>query len=321
MDWICEGIDLKGCQQSNLEFNKDAVFLKEGVLEGFLETPMIETSAFKEITPSWNATTDIHSQVTLFIKIRVNGIWTDYISYGVWSNHGHNLGISHRPDYETIRVTADRIFVIQDAFGDAVQLKVILQGVMPKLRLVAFSTDAVEKEEIHGNCYQLIPSVPKISQLISGHKDANCICSPTSLTMALHYFNVDISYFDVVSGTFDTGNKAYGNWPQNVAFAGECGLRAYTKRCTSINTVKDLISRNIPVVCSIVMKDKSQLEGAICAYPDGHLVIVVGFKMINGIEYILVNDPAANSLEDVFRTYKLSEFVSVWRKYIYHITR
>jgi len=65
-----------------------------------------------------------------------------------------------------------------------------------------------------------------ISQLASGHKDNHSICSPTSLTMLLKYYGKNLEPNDVTKGTFDTGSEAYGNWPQNVAYAGEQGMKA-----------------------------------------------------------------------------------------------
>jgi len=281
---------------------------------------VVETSKFTEITPSWNSKTSKDNSVELLIKIRIQGEWTPYISYGIWSTDGYNKGIKEHDSYELVRVTEDRIFVKDNKFGDAVQIKVIFRGKSPKLKLIAFSTDSGEDEEQEGDYLRIIENVPMISQLASGHKDSHSICSPTSLSMTLKYHGKNLELNDVTNGTFDTGNELYGNWPQNVAYAGEQGMRAYTKKCKTINPVKNFIARNIPVVASVVSKDKNALEGAISAFPSGHLMVVVGFEIKDGIEYIVANDPAANSDAEVRKHYKLDQWTNVWRHYIYAVT-
>lgn len=320
MDWICEKFALTENVLHNLQLYNDFVELKEDAEEGYLETPIILTEKFSEITPSWNSKTNIDSSVELLIKIRIDNNWTSYVSYGVWSTDGNNVGIKEHEIYEHIRVTSDRIFVKDGKFGDAVQIKVIFRGKNPKLKLIAFSTDGCEDEIVEGNYLRVLKNIPMISQLASGHKDARVICSPTSLTMVLMFHGKNVNLEQVTRGTLDSGNNAYGNWPQNVAFAGELGMRAYTKKCKSINSVKNFIAKGIPVIASVCVQDKEQLTGAISAFPHGHLMVVVGFEVKDGREYIVVNDPAANSDDEVRKSYLLDEWVKVWRHYLYVVT-
>lgn len=320
MDWICENEDLLNNELVNLQLEGMYLVLKENV-EGHLLTDVIETEKFTEITPSWNSRTDSNSTVELFIKLRIDNKWTDFVSYGIWATDGYNIGIKEREKHDLIKVTGDRIFVNDGKFGDAVQIKVVLRGRNPKLKLIAFTTNGGEDEPVRGDYLKTIDNIPMISQLASGHIHSNSICSPTSLTMALKFHGKDIDLNSATKGTLDTGNLAYGNWPQNVAFAGEQGMRAYTKKCKSINPVKNFISRGIPVVASVVSKEKDELEGANSAFPYGHLMVVVGFEIKDGIEYIVVNDPAANSDEEVRKYYNLKQWINVWRHYIYAITK
>lgn len=321
MDWICENKDLVNNKLVNLKSEGDFLVLDENVEEGYLITPVIETDKFTEITPSWNSRTSSDSSVELFIKLRIENQWSDLVSYGVWSTDGFNKGIKEREKYDLMRVTGDRIFVNNDKFGDAVQIKIILRGNNPKLKLIAFSTDGGYDEPVDGDYLKILDNIPLISQLASGHIHSNSICSPTSLTMTLKFHGKDVNLDKVTKGTLDTGNEAYGNWPQNVAFAGEQGMRAYTKKCKSINPVKNFIAKEIPVIASVVSKEKEALEGANSAFPHGHLMVVVGFALRDGIEYIVVNDPAANSDAEVRKYYKLDQWVNVWRHYIYAITK
>lgn len=321
MDWICEGKYLYENEIENLVMNGEYLKLTQNCEEGYMVTPVIEAPNFTQISPSWNSKTSSDSSVEFLIRIKIGENWTGYISYGIWSTDGNNIGISEDQSDELVKVTTDRIFVCNDKFADAVQIKVIFRGNGSKIRLIAFTTDSGEEEEIIGDYHKIIDNVPLISQLASGHKDAHSICSPTSLTMVLKYHGIAVELDDVTNGTFDTGSELYGNWPQNIAYAGEQGMRAYTKKCVSINAVKNLIARDIPVVASVVSTDKDPLDGAISAFPSGHLMVVVGFKIIEGVEHIVVNDPAANSDEEVRKYYKLDQWINVWRHYIYVVTK
>ena len=320
MDWICEGKELYENELENLVMSGDYLKLTQNCDEGYLVTPVIEVPQFTEISPSWNSQTNKDNSVEFLIRVKVGENWSGYISYGIWSTDGYNKGIKENQSNELVKVTTDRIFINNDKFADAVQIKVIFRGNGPKLRLIAFTTDSGEEEKITGDFLKVIENVPMISQLASGHKDSHSICSPTSLTMTLKYHGIPVELNDATNGTFDTGSELYGNWPQNSAYAGEQGMRAYTKKCVSINTVKNLIAQNIPVVASVVSEDEDALEGAISAFPSGHLMVVVGFKIIDDVEYIVVNDPAVNSDEEVRINYKLDQWINVWRHYIYIVT-
>lgn len=321
MDFIYEGLGLGEFERKNLDFDGEFLSLHNKEERGYLETNIIEVKSFTEVSPSWNSRTDNKSFVELFIKVRVNGQWSEYKSYGLWATDGFNVGIKGNISDDLLTVTEDKVLVNKGEYADAVQIKVVLSGDNPKLKLIAFTTNAKEEiEEVKEDYLKVLSEVPQISQLQSGHIHANSICSPTSLTMALKYYGVDIDLFDVTKGVLDTGCNLYGNWPQNVAFAGECGMRAYVKKCSSINDVKRLISKDIPVVASIKTDSKEELRGSTMCYPEGHLIIIIGFVIRDGVEYAVVNDPAAKEGEPIRREYLVDELVKVWRGYIYVVT-
>lgn len=321
MDWICEINKLIENETKNLMQRDGFLELREDCKEGYLVTSIIETTEFTEITPSWNSKTNKDNSLEIFIKLRIDGNWTPYISYGIWSTNGYNIGIKEHYEDDFVKSTTDKIFMKNKKYANAVQLKVIFRGKNPRLSLLAFSTDGGDDEPLAGNHLKIIDNVPMISQLASGHKDSNSICSPTSLTMVLKYYGKLLDIEDVTNGTFDTGTELYGNWPQNVAYAGEQGMRAYTKRCKSINAVKNFIAKGIPIVASVCSKEKNQLEGAHSAFPHGHLMVVIGFLIKDNVEYIVVNDPAAKNNDEVRKFYNLEQWIKVWRHYIYVVTK
>ena len=81
----------------------------------------------------------------------------------------------------------------------------------------------------------------------------------------------------------------------------------------------DYLSNDIPLVLSIKTTAKEDLEGALMAYPSGHLVVLTGLKQIDGVWYGLVNDPAEYTDENVPREYRLDQLLNAMRNYAYII--
>lgn len=141
MNWICEGKKLYENELENLVMSDDYLKLTQNCEEGYMVTSVIDVPKFTEISPSWNSLTNKDNSVEFFIRIKVDENWTGYISYGIWSIDGNNKEISKNPSDELVNVTADRIFINNNKFGDAVQIKVIFRGNGSKLKLIAFTTD------------------------------------------------------------------------------------------------------------------------------------------------------------------------------------
>ncbi len=56
------------------------------------------------------------------------------------------------------------------------------------------------------------------------------------------------------------------------------------------------------------------------AYASGHLLVLVGFELIDNQWYGIVNDPAEHEDEKVLRKYPIEQLMAVWRNYTYIIS-
>lgn len=186
----------------------------------------------------------------------------------------------------------------------------------PRVRLVAFTFSPVDPASgpyIHEDVALQVPlraqlPVPDIGRII---------CSPTSLAMVMHYYGHNEDTEQVAAGARDNGAGIYGNWSYNVAYAGERGFTAWVERCSSFEDVKEYLKRGVPVTASIRTAKDDPLPGAVMPYPAGHLLVVTGLAEEGGEPYVLVNDPAAHSDDDVPRRYPLERFLPTWRNVIY----
>lgn len=149
--------------------------------------------------------------------------------------------------------------------------------------------------------------VPPRSQGIE-QKDPGSICSPTSLSMVLDFNGFKKTTREVADGVFDHGEKIYGNWPFNTAYAHRLsGMESYVVHASGLEELEAEIAAGRPAVTGLCWA-KGDLSNSSINSTDGHLICVVGFTDAGDV---VVNDPAAKP-GAVRRTYKRREFFKCW---------
>jgi len=152
-------------------------------------------------------------------------------------------------------------------------------------------------------------TVPERSQS-DGGIDTSRICSPTALSMVLESYGVDKPTAKIAKGVYDRGEKIYGNWPFNTAYAHKIGgLESYVQRFAGIEELEREIIADRPVIVSVKWK-KGDLDNAPIAKTDGHVLVVVGFTKAGDV---VVNDPGGKPGE-VRRVYKRAQFHTIWQE-------
>jgi hypothetical protein len=151
-------------------------------------------------------------------------------------------------------------------------------------------------------------------------------CSPTSTSMVVAYWGKSPSaseyayvlrdypgiadpWIDYAARyVFDYHYNGGGNWPFNVAYAGERGLDGEVTQLHSLREAEQFIKAGIPLVASIAFVS-NKLDGFLFKSTNGHLLVIVGFtKEGNPV----VNDPAATSDATVQRVYDRAQFEQNW---------
>lgn len=301
------------------------IVLDHDKLEGIYESPVINTENFKDLIGSWNAEAEEKSNIELNFQIRQGEKWSKWFTYGKWWSSGNKGSVKGQFD-SVASMEIDTIKLLNDKRGNGFRYRVILRRAninisSPIVRLiaVALNLDSTKEQTFKiDKEWEMELDLPKRSQMIVP-KIGNVICSPTSLAMVLEYYGHFEETEKVAKGVFDTGAEIYGNWVYNVAYAGTKGFQAYVARFTNLDQIKAFIGQGRPVVVSIRTKSEEELLGAPQTYPSGHLIAVRGFKIRDGIEYIIVNDPAALDIESVRREYLSSQFTKVWNGITYCI--
>lgn len=303
--------------------NDGEIVLEENNLEGIYESPIINTADFKDLICSWNAKALDKSEIELFIQIRRGEKWSRWFTYGKWWSSGNNGSVKNQED-DIAFIDVDLIKVLGEEKGSGFRYKVRLKREdviipSPKLRLIAvtLNLDILSHKSFEINKdWEIELDLPQRSQMIVP-EIGNIICSPTSLSMVLEYYGHFEKTEEVARGVFDNGAEIYGNWSYNVSYAGTKDFTAYVARFTDLDQIKIMISQGKPLVASIRTKIAEELQGAPQAYPSGHLIAIRGFKIKDGVEYIIVNDPAALDNESVRREYMSHQFLNAWNGVVY----
>ena len=309
--------------QSGLMLEKAGDAYKQN---GTYITKALSLPSFNRLVPSWNALTPEGTHITIDVQFRVKDQWSDWLSLGEW-------GIKYERKSATGSKNAlgsvdiDTVMVSGDNLADAVKIKIGFFGdgkntpVLQQLTATSYATSITPETALTvSGTWERELDLPRHSQVIEDPEVAGRICSPTSLAMVLGYYGIDKTTKDIYELAYDAGADIYGNWPFNTAVAGSFGLEAYVDYYFSVDELKQRIAEGIPVICSIKFKS-GQLQGAPISSTSGHLVVVRGFVTRNDQTYVITNDPAAASNDEVRREYQIEQFARGWKGWVYIVKK
>ena len=299
---------------------------------GIYTSQVINLKTFKRLLVSWNCETPkgtwIEVQARAFISYYDDNKnstyeWSDWLSFGKWGTHIKRS--SKSPDSHLAKISTDE-FIIKGNYTDTaskIQIRALLHtentNVTPSIRQFIISykdnTPRIKGIEIPSN---KIIDVPSYSQYIRDKNIGSVICSPTSITMLLNRRNENLIVEETAWSCFDYDYEAFGNWLFNVAFASSLGYESFVEY-GNLKSLKREIYSEYPVAVS--MKYTNDINNLEYPYIEnapittaGHILVVRGFEKKDGIDYVVVNDPAGKSNESVTRRYKLSEFENAWHR-------
>lgn len=335
--------DLKDVKVSG-DLGDGAIILKPNKLKGIYTSSIINTSPFQYLILSWNSDTPKGTSIDIEARVFVKTIgsnnkleekWSDWLSWGTWGTTIKRASATGVIDDEVAYVNTDTLAVKGENGETAskIQYRIILnsnkQGITPRVNLISGALRStlpgkeikkVLRERTDLSSLKVL-NVPRFSQMIRDPLIASYICSPTSIAMILSYYGTDLLPEESAWGVYDYNYDGFGNWSFNVAYASSFGYRAYVDYST-IEELKREIHSGHPVAVSVKYKNSENIEenlpvvdGAPVKWTDGHLIVVCGFTNENGIDYVVVNDPAASSNEGVRVKYKLDQFREAWSKF------
>ncbi len=267
----------------------------------------LDIGSFDTILASWSANTH-KGKVELAVSFEVEGgEWSDYLSWGPWSSkEGVSASVSNKCSKGLGKIGIDILTVDKGhtATGNIkVKLSLRYGSKSPEVRDFSLTTPQMEKQQTVDTAAlpeSFLNDVPMRSQLAPENgSDGNRICSPTTAVMALEYMGTKLDTMTAAKGIYDNGWQAYGNWSFAVAYTAEKGYTAYVDLYDR-EMMKYALSQGCTVGCSTYLT------------ASGHLVLVVGYTVIDGVEYYIVNDPNVNAANPVRTNYTMDYFEDCW---------
>jgi hypothetical protein len=309
---------------------------------GVYTSDIIHTLPFQYLILSWNADTPEKTSINIEAQVLVDKVepklWSNWLSFGTWCSGSGRSSASKTDNIDEFSYVDTDTLKLKASNGEtakAVRYRVTLttsdSKVTPAVKLIAGTLRNTEATGSLPSLYarHSLPEldnlnkelpVPRFSQMLRDPKISGIICSPTSITMILNYYGLNLVPEETAAGVYDTEYDGYGNWPFNTAFAGSKGFEAYVVYCSSIYDLKREIYNNHPLAVSMKYQNSMEVDaklpvihGAPIKKTNGHLIVVCGFIKEDGKEYVIVHDPAAASDEAVRLKYLLEEFDAAWK--------
>lgn len=291
-------------------------------LSAYYESDIITTNQFESLVASFSAVTNTYNAVDLEVRVRVDGTWSNYFSFGEFSLGKENRATSINVSGAVAKLSIDELIINNSLKADAFQYKVTLSretllDASPKLSLVAITLDI---PDYHYAITAELPDfvdheVPQLNQNIVP-VIGNSICSPTSITMLLKFKGHSFTEHDayehryIANITKDYGHNIFGNWVFNTNTMGAYGHDAYVKRMYSFEELQHHLHTVGPVAASV----KGDMQGLYTT--NGHLIVIRGYRVTDNGVKVITNDP---NLSNVYYEYDLSTFLNVWRNIVYVI--
>ena len=295
----------------SVHFENHGLMLDQGSNEGYFVSEEIDMGgSFKNMLASWN-TSSAGGTVEVSVSVKLDdGSFTTWYSWGEWSAIPETSGSkSNEDEYGSVGID---ILTLKKQCQGIVKYRIDIKQTGETSPIVYNVTLACDKQ----NGYLSAPTdtykkldVPYRRQM-DVPEIGGSICSATSLSMVMLYHGEQIDDIaDIAWGVRDWGEKIFGNWAFNVAYAGELGYQTYIDYY-EIDAIKHAISTGHPIVSSIKVK-AGQLAAS--GYPNystnGHLLCVVGYEEKDGQKWLLINDPAHPEVKAILE----SDFENIYR--------
>ena len=312
---------------------------------GSWTSPQFSTGfGFSELVSSWISQTPSGTFIRVYMSaLRGDGTATKWYTMGIWASGDGDIyrrSVGGQGDGDGY-IAIDTFFAKDHLlFGYRLRLelyRVAGTTASPSVtRIGAVASDPVNTKPYLPSTTTMtkdrVLAVPAYSQEIHAGQypqydgGGEAWCSPTSTSMVVAYWGkgpTAAEYAYVLTDypgiadpwvdyaaryVYDYHYNGAGNWPFNVAYAGERGLDGEVTQLHSLREAELFINAGIPLVASIAFTS-NKLDGFLFKSTSGHLLVIVGFtKEGNPV----VNDPAATSDASVRRVYDRAQFEQNW---------
>jgi len=281
---------------SNIETNYNVVLsddgqniqLIDGATQGYIIlNPDSSNSLFNRGLPSWNGiVANDNSGFLIQMRFPYNGGWSPWLTIGYWEKYIWNEYGSTSYGDGKIDIDYVKLYSYQNKWQFRVNMiRNSVTDPSPTLhKLSFFVSDSRTDNNI--NYTDIINDNPGffyvdtdfLYQYSIDPEIGGDICSPTSVSMALKSFNIDVDELQFARDNYDNYWDLYGIWPRVVQNASEYDVDGAVTRYRTWSDAYQVLANGGRIVMSVGLP----LYG-------GHLMMLAGF-MEDG--RVIVHDPA-----------------------------
>jgi len=275
---------------------------------GSYTTPEFAMPAFCNLNVSWNAYAPDNTLVEVRCRVYAGGAWTGWMSFGKWAPDYPRCSVKSQSDDGMIFLLGDTVTVASPGGAAGVQLQVNLstndEKATPAVRLLAASVRPLAWEKREGRPLNRQLYLPEYCLSAHDPSFGREMDLPLVLAALMNRWGEDIlpeeaAYLAVDNATHSTSNTAFA-----AAAAGSCGYPCWQAWLD----LKDLRAQ-IHDGCSVAVQVERHQRGQ--RDPFRVWMGLRGFGHDDAVlaDYVLVNDPSAETNGAVGRTMALRDFM------------
>ena len=317
------------------EVGNGAIRLAEGQLEGSWTSQEMDVPAFEYMVASWSSDTPTGASVEIMIRafVDMKGDWTGWMSWGKWGT-GIKRGSANTSD--ALAYVDTDILTIKGSSGETaskIQVKAVLRtvegGKTPTLRDIS----ATSKNTLDGQAIpiyypnagielpeKVILDTPAYSQMRRDGSIGGVICSPTTMTMMINDRAPQLDLFpeELALRDYDFNYEGFGNWAYTTAVGAAYGFSA-SCHYSDLDFVRHELAAGRSVGLSVRYNSVNPsgsyyLENGATDDTAGHLITIVGYETIDGVDYFYSNDAATRpDAKCALRKYRADQLDNCWQ--------
>ena len=254
---------------------------------GSYTTPEFAMPAFCNLNVSWNAHAPHNTLVEVRCRVYAGGVWTGWLSFGKWAPDYPRCSVQAQSDDRLIFLMGDTVTVATPGGATGVQLQVNL------------STNRQEGRVLNRQLY-----LPEYCLSAHDPTFGHEMDLPLVLAALMNRYGEDILPEEVAYAMEDHATRSTGNTAFAAAAAGCCGYPCW-QAWMDLADLRTQIHDGCSVAVQLERRSRTQREPAsiwMGLRGFGHDAAVLA-------DYVLLNDPTAESNGAVGRTMALADFM------------
>ena len=278
------------------------------LLYGSYTTPEFAMPAFCNLNVSWNAHAPQNTMAEVRCRVYAGGSWTGWMSFGKWAPDYPRASISTHSDDGLIFLMGDTVTVALPGGGTGVQLQVNLSTnndkVTPALRLLAAAVRPLAWDKQSGHPINRRLYLPEYCLPAHDPSFGRDMDLPLVMAALMNRWGEDILPEEVAYAMEDNATRSTGNAALAAAAAGCCGFPCW-QAWMDLQDLRTQIHDDCPVAVRVERRIRGQRD------PVGIWMGLRGFGHDDAVmaDYVLLNDPTADSDGSVNCTMALSDFL------------